>query len=139
MAKDFVLPIIDPCNPQGPRVNATIRGDLYLHCWKEDEIKYWNLVPARSVLDAPLLIFEGVRQFQQGGWCFAGRPVEYYLRPRVTVTLERERVFCVYLNPRLDVYEWRLEPADSPGSAYPSGHSTRFRRLAWRSTSSPTT
>lgn len=120
----------------GARIDGVIPGIVYEHAFKTEPIKYWNLIPAKQVLETPLLIFEGVRQFNEGGWCYVGRPTEYYLREQVTVSpLEPERVFTVYLNPRMMVYEWRLESADRSGIAFPKDHFTRYDRLAWRHTS----
>ncbi|MBI4570301.1 MAG: hypothetical protein HY719_18055 [Planctomycetes bacterium] len=63
MARDFYLDVVDPARPAGARVRAKIPGDIYLRHYKFQEVKYWNLVPAREVLLSPLLIFEGIREF----------------------------------------------------------------------------
>lgn len=135
MAKDFTIQVVDPDRPPTSFVNAVIPGDLYQHYFKTNEAKYRNLVAADFVLRNPTLIFEGVREYQEGGWCYVGRPASYFLRPKIEVPLPPGFVFAAYLNPVRRLYEWRLEPAESDNSPYPKAHEDRYKRLAWTSIS----
>lgn len=135
MARDITIQVVDPDRPPTAYVPAIIPGDIYLHYYKTNEAKYRNLVPAVFVLERPLLIFEGVREYQEGGWCYVGRPEFFFLRPTVQVSLPAGRVFAAYLNPLRRLYEWRLETAEADSSPYPKGHESRYKRLAWKSTS----
>ena len=134
MTADFSFKIMDPAAPLGPKADCTIPGYLTERHYKCNPTKFNNLLMARTVLDAPLLVFEGVREFNEGGWCFVGRPGQYYLREDVMVPLSDGRVFAVYLNPQLILYEWRLEYAQAPATPFPRGHADRYRRLAWQRT-----
>jgi len=135
LAKDYYQKIIDPNNPLGDRIEAKIPGEVYMRHYKESYVKYLNLIAAKAVLENTLLIFEGVREFQEGGWCFIGRPESHYVRENVTAPLSHDQVFAVYLNPAMSVYEWRLEDAEESNSWYPMGHQNRYDRLVWKSTS----
>lgn len=134
MARDYYFDVLDPGNPLGPKIQARLSGELYLHHYKCNYVKYLNLIAARHVLSNTLAIFEGVRDFQEGGWCYLGRPTSYYLRENVEAPLEHSRVFAVYINPAMGVYEWRLEVADANGSSLPEKHENRFKRLVWKAT-----
>src|SRR6185436_15832843 len=106
-----------------------------MRAYKTNEVKYQNLRAAKFVLQKALLIFEGVREHQEGGWCYVARPTEYFLRPSIVVPFPPGMVFAAYLNPVRRLYDWRLEPAESPGSPYPSGHKSRYTREAWKNIS----
>lgn len=135
MANDYQLQVVDPNRPPTSMVMAIIPADVCLRAYKANEVKYQNLRAAKFVLQNPLLIFEGVREHQEGGWCYIARPAEFFIRPTIVVPLPAELVFAAYLNPARRLYEWRLEPAESPGSAYPSGHKSRYKRESWKNTS----
>jgi hypothetical protein len=136
LGKDFFFEIMNPEDPEGPKVQCRIPGEVYEWHYKMNYVKYLNLTAARDVLLSPKLIFGGVRIFQQGGWCFVGTPSSVHLRENITVPLAPDVVYGVYLNPRLHVYEWRAEPRESPGSLFPKDWNDRYvKGLVWQSTS----
>lgn len=130
---------IDPRAPDGPPAKALFPRALINKVHKTNPVAFENLRYAKEVLEAPHRIFEGTREHQRGGWCFVGRPTEWYLREGVIVPFPKDKVFAVYLNPRMLVYAWRAEPADPEDRSSPLGFKTRYRRQVWPSTSSPTT
>ena len=72
MTADFSFKIMDPAAPLGPKADCTIPGYLTERHYKCNPTKFNNLLMARTVLDAPLLVFEGVREFNEGGLVFRG-------------------------------------------------------------------
>ncbi len=135
MADDFACPIIDPQNPTGPKVDAIFPGDLTLRYYKYSPVRYFNLITAKHVLDNAERIFFGVREFNEGGWCYTGRPDEWYIRENVIAPFPGDKVFAVYLNPNLRVYECRAEYADPDDPLSPVDWQKRYRGLIWKSTS----
>jgi|ERR1035438_904263 hypothetical protein len=67
MAKDWCTETINPNDPGGPRISVTIParfiGKLYTH----HPVGFENLRCARHVLEKPLRIFSGIRQWNDGG------------------------------------------------------------------------
>ncbi len=76
--------------------------------------------------------------FNQGGWCYTGRPAECYIREAVIVPFPKDRVFAVYLNPNLQVYECRAEYSAGDDPLCPVDWQERYRGLTWKSISSRT-
>src|SRR5438132_894982 len=103
MAKDFFTKIINPDDPKGPRVDAVIPYRLILTYYKYYPVRYENFRAARHVLENPERIFTGIRQFNEGGWCFTGRPQRWYINETTNVPFPSHLVFAVYLNPRFIV------------------------------------
>ena len=135
MADDFACDTIDPKNPDGPKVKAIFPGWYTLRLFKYLPVRYENLRAAKYVLEQPSRIFFGVREYSQGGWCCAGRPIEWYIRENVVVPFPEDKVFAVYLNPMMRVYECRAEHADSADPLSPRDWERRYRGLIWKSTS----
>jgi len=135
MASDFCIDIIDPNNPTGSKIQAVIPHRLILRYYKYFPVRYENLRAAKHVLDNPRRIFSGVRQFNEGGWCFTGRPAVWYVKMDVCVSFPENLVFSVYLNSRMYVYESRAENAAVDDSLCPEGWEDRYGALIWKSTS----
>lgn len=135
MAADYACKIIDPCDPTGPKVDAIFPGGLTLRYYKYSPVRYWNLIAAKYVLEHTRRIFYGVREFNEGGWCYTGCPLEWYIRENVVVAFPEEFVFAVYLNPNLRVYECRAEYAAPEDPFSPVDWQNRYRGLTWKSTS----
>lgn len=114
---------------------ATIPLELVRKYYKEDDPKFDNLQSAKEVLDHPMMLFAGVRRFNEGGWCFVGHPRQHFIRRRVSAPMPPGRVFAVYLNPSLFLYEWRLEYVEDGHAPCPRDYRDRFERLVWKSTS----
>jgi len=105
------------------------------HVHKFKPVKYENLRAAKAVLESPKRIFYGIRTYNEGGWCYTGRPTEWTVKERVTASFPDYLVFAVYVNPRLEVFEWRAEPVDDRDPYCPKGWEDRYRGLIWKSTS----
>ena len=80
-------------------------------CIKHSRVDFENLRAAKHVLDNTERIFYGVRAFNQGGWCYTGRPTEWYIKEGIIIPFPNKLVFAVYMNPQMMVYECRAEQA----------------------------
>lgn len=135
MSKDYFTEIINPLDPKGPKIQATIPARLILNYYKFYPVRYENFRSAKHVLECPKRIFAGIRQFNEGGWCFTGRPMKWYIREHVEVPFPENLVFSVYLNPRFIVYECRAEPIDNNDANCPNDWENRYKGLVWKHTS----
>jgi len=135
MAHDFCIDIMNPDNPDGPKIQATIPHRLILNYYKYHPVRYENLRAARCVLLHPERIFSGVRQFNEGGWCFTARPRFWYIKENVAAEFPDNLVFAVYLNSRYFVYESRAEKAAQDDHMCPDNWQNRYGGLIWKSTS----
>lgn len=136
VAADFTCRTLDPNDPAGRPVDAIFPADLTLRYYKYSPVRYLNLIAARYVLEHPARIFFGVREYNEGGWCYTGRPAEWYVKEGVTARFPEGLVFAVYLNPNMRVYECRAERAADDDALCPVDWQDRYRGLIWKSTSS---
>lgn len=134
MGMDFEIRIIDPENP-AKTTCAIIPHDVYLNAYKFVPVVYENLRAAKFVLENPHRIFSGIRRFNDGGWCFTGRPEVWHVKESVTARFPDHLIFAVYLNPGRCVYEWRAEKADPDDHSSPEGWKDRYNALIWKRTS----
>jgi len=135
LAGNFACKTIDPNNPTGSKVDVIFPGDYTLHLFKHSPVDYENLRAAKHVLENTDRIFFGVREFNEGGWCYTGRPDEWYIRERVVAPFPKDKVFAVYVNPNMRVYECRAEYVADDDALCPLNWQTRYRGLTWKSTS----
>lgn len=116
-------------------MDVVFPADLTLRFYKYSPTRYKNLITAKAVLDNVKRIFWGVREFQQGGYCYAGRPATWYVKEDVEASFPSDLVYVVYLNPRMFIYEIRAENAATDDPLCPIDWPNRFRGLRWKSTS----
>ena len=135
MARNFQIKVINPYDPQGEQIDAIIPASLYVKWYKDSATDYWNLETAKEVLEHPHRIFERVRVYEQGGFCYVGKPVHWYIRPACRVPVLPKRVFAVYLNPNMRLYEARLEFAAEDDPYSPINWQDRYGALLWKSIS----
>jgi hypothetical protein len=135
MSKDYLQPIINPTDPTGEKIHAVLPHPLILVYYKLYPVRYENLRAAKFVLENPERIFTGVRQFNEGGWCFTGRPKLWYIREGVRAPFPDNLIFAVYLNSRFVVYECRAERAASDDRSCPVDWQNRYNGLVWKNTS----
>ena len=135
MAADFACKTIDPSNPTGPKVDAIFPGDYTLRLYKYSRVDYENLRAARHVLEHAERVFFGVREFNEGGWCYTGRPIEWYVKEGVVASFPDNLIFAVYLNPNMRVYECRAEYVAPDNARCPKDWQKRYGGLTWKSTS----
>jgi len=83
MPNVYFIDIINPDNPGGPKVQAHFSPDVYLQSYKLNPVDYENLRAAKYVLENTCRIFSGIREFNDGGWCFTGKPKMWYIRQTV--------------------------------------------------------
>ena len=74
MAKDWCTGTINPNDPDGQRISVTIPAQVIENYYTFHPVRFENLRCAKCVLEKPLRIFAGIRQWNEGGWCFTGRP-----------------------------------------------------------------
>ena len=135
MGKDFCIDVLNPEDPSGPKISATMPHRYFSHLYKYHPVQYENLRAAKVVLEAPSRIFNGVRAFNEGGWCFTGRPENWTIAERITAPFPDKLVFAVYLNQGFLVYECRAEPAAEDDPLSPKGWQDRYSALVWKRTS----
>jgi len=136
LAADFTCQAINPEDPDGPKITVVFPGGYTSRLFKYWPVDFENLRAAKAVLENTERIFCGVREFNEGGWCYTGRPSEWCIRERIVVPFPRNKVFAVYMNPRMFVYECRAEHADAEDSLCPINWQTRYRGLTWRKSTS---
>jgi hypothetical protein len=135
MPQNFLIKIVNPEDVTGPKINAVMSHRFYLHLYRFSPVKYENLVAAKYVLENPLRIFSGVRQFNEGGWCFTGRPKSWMIKEGVRAPFPDELVFAVYLNAAFNLYEARGELCAEDDESCPKDWQERYKALVWKSTS----
>jgi len=126
---------LDPNNPMGPKIKVVIPHYIYSRAYKYDPVQYENLRAVKEVLENPKRIFWGIREHNEGGWCYVGKPSKLYVKQDDVIDFPKGKVFAVYMNPRLMVFDWCLEYADSEDEMSPEGWQERYRSLKWKSTS----
>lgn len=131
----FKYGTLNPLDPMGTKIEITIPGDLIERFHKTEPVKYENFRAVKKVLDNPLRIFSGVRTFNEGGWCYVGRPDVWCVRERVIMDFPKHLVFAVYVNPAMFLYEFRGERADSSDPLNPINWEDRYGGVVWKSTS----
>lgn len=136
LASDYSCKTIDPENPDGPKIDVIFPAGYALRLFKYWPVDFQNLRAAKYVLENVERIFFGVREFNEGGWCYTGRPNEWYIREGIEVPFPKDKVFAVYTNPRMHVYECRAEWAADDDPLCPVDWQTRYRGLAWRKSTS---
>lgn len=135
MTRNFGIRTLDPRNPKADTIEVVIPGDLIERFYKEQVVRYENFRAVKTVLESPLRIFSGVRLLNQGGWCYVGRPEEWYIKENVTAPFPRNRLFAVYVNPNFRVYEFRAEETDVLDPDCPRNWEQRYGGLVWKRTS----
>jgi len=126
---------VNPDDPDGPPIDVIIPLRVVRAYFKRNPVAYENLRCAKWVLEHPLRIFSGVREFQEGGWCYTGRPLYWHIRPEVVAEFPVGLVYVVYIQPSRLVYEWRAEDVDPEDVLAPLGFQDRYGGLTWKSTS----
>jgi len=132
---NYSMQIINPRDPDGPKIEAVIPHRLILNYYKYHPVRYENFRAVKHVLENPKRIFCGVRRFNEGGWCFTGRPTMWHIREDVQETFPAELIFAVFLNPRFYVFEARAERIAVDDNYSPDDWRDRFTTLIWKSIS----
>ncbi len=136
MGKDYFTEVINPSDPKGPKTTAIIPYQLILNYYKFSPVRYENFRVAKEVLENPQRIFSGIRQFNEGGWCFTGKPESWYIRQAVQAPFPNNLVFTVYLNSNYYVYEARAEACAEDDFLCPKDWKNRYGALVWKKNTS---
>lgn len=132
----YPFQIVGPSGPDGERQNARIPDDLVLYHYKHNPAKYENFRGVEYVLNNPNRIFSGIlREFTQDGYCYVGKPANWWVSEKRSVAFRDDFVFVVYLTDTFWVQNFRAEFADSEDPLSPEGWRDRYRRLNWKRTS----
>lgn len=91
-----------------------------------------NLITVTIVFDNPNRIFYGLREERDGGWCYIGKPQEWWIKEGVVVPFPDNLVFAVNLDDNLFVYGFRAEYAAADDPLSPKNWDERYTRLAWK-------
>lgn len=135
MGMDFQIDAVDPRDPLNARTKIIIPHSVYLNIYKYYPVRYENLRVAKEVLQNPKRIFSGIRTYNEGGWCFTGRPKEWYINEKQIVPFPDYLIFAVYINPALCLYECRAEDAAEDDPESPKDWQKRYGALIWKSIS----
>ncbi len=139
MAKDPTLWTVNPEDPEGSKVEATIPFWWASKLYKTSPVDFENLRAVKFVLENVDRIFRDIREFNKGGWCFTGRPERWCIRNEsIEVPFPPEHVLAVYMNPRLWVFDFQAERASPDDPCSPVDWQNRYGALIWKSTSSKT-
>lgn len=134
-AKLFLCKTLDPNNPGGPKIDAVFPADFILRYYKYYPVRYLNLIAAKYVLDNVKRIFTGIREFDENGWCYTGRPDEWYVKEDTKQPFPNEFVFAVYLRWNMRVFECGAEYASEKDPMSPKGWEDRYGGRIWKITS----
>lgn len=129
----FAHPTIDPLDPySGNKAKVKFHREFLEHLSKYKPIDFYNLKTAINVLDAPNRIFYGLRKLNEGGWCYVGRPEQWWIRENVITPFPPNMVFAIYLADDLTVYSLRAEYIDPIDVLSPLNWDERYERLVWK-------
>lgn len=88
----------------------------------------------QDVLLSPQVIYNGVRDHQQGGTCYCGAPNQAWSNEGCQLPPRPGFVFAVFINPMGYVYTWRDLKEDPSDPGKPDDISG-FREQIWQKTS----
>lgn len=86
----------------------------------------------KSVLEDTKRIFSGLRELNEGWWCYVGRPKTWCVAEGRFEPFPENRVCTVYLNDRMWVFDWVAERADEKDPLSPVGWENRFTGRVWK-------
>jgi hypothetical protein len=96
--------------------------------------KFFELKLVKEVLSLPTVVFEGLREEQEAGLCYAGVPSGSYTNQGKKKSPLKGKTFLVFLTEDRKVFHWRWENADSERVGYPENWRARFGSQVWPKT-----
>jgi hypothetical protein len=96
--------------------------------------KFHELKLVKEVLELPTVVFEGLREEQEEGLCFAGIPSGSYTNQGSKKPPLKGKTFLVFLTEDGKVFQWRWEEADPDRKGYPENWQKRFGKQKWPKT-----
>ena len=133
------IEVPDPCGSGSEPLVVKLSCEFVTKLYKYHYVDFLNLEAAKEVLLSPRAVFLGVRDYEVGGYCYVGRPGKWYIKERCLVPFPNDKVFAVYLNPTLWLYELQAEKTEGAGSDMPLGWRDRYEELLWIPTTSSKT
>jgi hypothetical protein len=98
------------------------------------EHKFHELKLVKEVLELPTVIFEGLRDEQEDGLCYAGIPSGSYTNQGRKKPVPRGKTFLAFVTSNGQVFQWRWEDEDPDWEGYPIAWRARFTRQKWPKT-----
>ena len=98
------------------------------------EHKFHELKLVKEILELPTVVFEGLREEQEEGLCYAGIPSGSYTNRGRKKAALKGKTFLVFLTEDGKVFQWRWESADSHRHGYPDNWQERFGSQKWPKT-----
>jgi hypothetical protein len=98
------------------------------------EHKFHELKLVKEILELPTVVFEGLREEQEEGLCYAGIPSGSYTNQGRKKPPLKGKTFLVFLDEERKVFQWRWEDADPEREGYPEKWQERFERPLWPKT-----
>ena len=95
------------------------------------EHKFHELKLVKEILELPTVVFEGLREEQEEGLCFAGIPSGSYTNQGKKKAPLEGKTFLVFVDEDDKVFQWRWELADEGCEGYPENWQLRFGRQKW--------
>ena len=96
--------------------------------------KFHELKLVKEVLELPTVVFEGLREEQEEGLCYAGIPSGSYTNLGRKKPPLNGKAFLVFLDEEGKVFQWRWEEADPRREGYPENWKERFENQKWPKT-----
>ena len=127
---------LDPFRPDGPLRDFWFSRIEFDHaytylCWKA-----LNSETAINVVAHPDAIYRGIREDKaRWGFCYVGRPGRWYNRKEVLEPFPPDLAYCVFINNRYVVFEWRAEKLAGEIDRMALRHEdVRFEEVLWTRT-----
>ncbi|MFO0969765.1 MAG: hypothetical protein U0793_29770 [Gemmataceae bacterium] len=98
------------------------------------EDKFHELKLVKEILELPTVVFEGLREEQEAGLCYAGIPSGSYTNQGRKKRPLDGKTFLVFLTEEGKVFQWRWEEADAEREGYPEKWQERFGSQKWPKT-----
>lgn len=93
--------------------------------------KFHELKLVKEVLELPTVVFEGLREEQEEGLCYAGVASCRYTNEGMRKPPPKGKTFLVFLTEDGKVFQWRWEEADPEMDGYPVNWRERFGSQKW--------
>ena len=141
MDGDLHVDVLDPNNPQGAKVTACFPSWLLNKWLLENRTMYWNVIPAKEVLDNTTSIFSGVRKAGEDRYCYVGKPKIWHTHwepgyERADFKpFHASKVLLVFLDSEFKVYGFRPEEMHVIRVDCPVYYDERFESELWSNSS----
>lgn len=97
--------------------------------------KYYGMRLVPEVLLKPTAVFQGLnRPEYSDGYCYAGRPAEWWIDSKVKAPAPPDAVMLVFIKREfgLVVLDWEWRRADATNKGSPANWQKDFERMIWQ-------